>query len=97
MDRTLFLWLVSTALVFPAARSHSLIVESWLPVTTYMYNKFNVVVYNQAEGAHVRHIPINNYWGVKSSLRYQTLRRAACPPDLIIKAKIKFRTNPAYM
>ena len=34
MDRMLFLWLVRTALVFPAARSHSLIVESWLPVTT---------------------------------------------------------------
>ncbi len=34
IERTLFLWLVSTAFVLPAARSHSRIVESWLPVTT---------------------------------------------------------------
>lgn len=30
--RTDFLWFVRVALVLPAIRSHSLMVESWLPV-----------------------------------------------------------------
>lgn len=30
---TLFLWFVKVALDFPAAKSHNLIVQSWLPVT----------------------------------------------------------------
>ena len=51
MDLTLFLWLVSTALVFPAARSHSLMVLSWLPVTIciksgmYMHVTFTLYMY----------------------------------------------------
>ena len=44
MDRMLFLWLVRTALVFPAARSHNLIVESWLPVTTCIVNRYMYIV-----------------------------------------------------
>ena len=32
--RTLFLWLVRTAFVLPAAKSQSRMVQSWLPVTT---------------------------------------------------------------
>lgn len=92
MDRTLFLWLVSTALVFPAARSHSLIVESWLPVTT--CNKFNVV-YNQKEGAPVRHtyslIGVSKVVvsDIKSFIGEHAPPR---PPDLIIRQK-KNRTQ----
>lgn len=32
---TLFLWFVNVTFVFPAAKSHSLIVQSWLPVIIY--------------------------------------------------------------
>ncbi len=41
-DLTLFLWLVRTALVLPAARSHSQIVQSWLPVTTWTIEAGNL-------------------------------------------------------
>lgn len=41
--RTDFLWFVRVTLVFPATKSHSLMVESWLPVGRSKQKRINII------------------------------------------------------
>lgn len=50
--RTDFLWLVRVALVFPAIKSHSLMVESWLPAKNEMASKCDLEEQQQSTFVH---------------------------------------------
>ena len=56
--RTLFLWLVSTALVLPATKSHRRMVQSWLPVATCRIR--GPLILEQGREAQLNHLRIGS-------------------------------------